>query len=119
MSIRAPVTSFVTFPTTKLSVRMKHIHTFEQESCDCVQCGCGVKLQVLLLFSAEIFSGLVGAASILSLTRSVLFFYICVNAAKILHNRMFGAVLRAPIRFFDTNPIGTYTSRMVNLLCLV
>ena len=40
------------------------------------------------------------------MARSVLFFYICVNAAKILHNRMFGAVLRAPIRFFDTNPIG-------------
>ena len=40
------------------------------------------------------------------MARSVLFFYVCVNAAKILHNRMFGAVLRAPIRFFDTNPIG-------------
>ena len=58
-------------------------------------------------FPAEIYSGLVGTASILSVTRSVLFFYVCVNAAKILHNRMFGAVLRAPIRFFDINPIGT------------
>ena len=66
-----------------------------------------MKLYVLFLFSAEIFSGLVGTASILSVTRSVLFFYVCVNAAKILHNRMFGAVLRAPIRFFDINPIGT------------
>ena len=55
---------------------------------------------------AEIYSGLVGTAFILSVTRSAVFFYVCVNAARILHNRMFGAVLRAPIRFFDTNPIG-------------
>ena len=59
-----------------------------------------------VLSLAEIYSGLVGAASILSVTRSVLFFYVCVNAARILHNRMFGSVLRAPIRFFDTSPIG-------------
>jgi len=63
-------------------------------------------------FPAEIYSGLVGTASILSVTRSVLFFYVCVNAAKILHNRMFGAVLRAPIRFFDTSPIGKELSKL-------
>ena len=64
------------------------------------------KIDDFALFLAEIYSGLVGATFVLSVTRSVLFYYVCVNAARILHNRMFGAVLRAPIRFFDINPIG-------------
>ena len=103
MSLRAPVTSSVTFPTTKLSVRMEHIHTCVH-SVHAKQKGRSLP--------AEIYSGLVGTASILSVTRSVLFYYVCVNAAKVLHNRMFGAVLRAPIRFFDTSPIGKELSKL-------
>ena len=71
-------------------------------------------MKFCFVFLAEIYSGLVGTASILSVTRSVVFYYICVNAARILHNRMFGAVLRAPIRFFDTSPIGKTQPFSVN-----
>ena len=58
------------------------------------------------LTPAEIYSGLVGSAVLLSILRAVLFYFLCVNAARKLHNMMFGAILRAPVRFFDRNPIG-------------
>ena len=59
-----------------------------------------------ILYIAEVYSGLVSSAIVLSITRAVLFYYLCVNAARNLHNKMFGAVLRAPVRFFDRNPVG-------------
>ena len=43
---------------------------------------------------------------IMSFARAILFFYICVRAAKKLHNEMLTAVLRVPVRFFDINPAG-------------
>lgn len=33
-------------------------------------------------------------------------FYILVNASQTLHNRMFESILKAPVVFFDRNPIG-------------
>ena len=53
------------------------------------------------------YGGLVLATVLLNYARVVLLCVICVNASRVLHNRMFAAILRAPIRFFDTNPIGT------------
>ena len=38
--------------------------------------------------------------------RLSLFFYIALRASRQLHNRMLAAVLRSPLRFFDTNPLG-------------
>ncbi|XP_030838051.1 multidrug resistance-associated protein 4 isoform X2 [Strongylocentrotus purpuratus] len=38
-------------------------------------------------------------------------FIIIVNAATVLHNRMFEALIRAPMQFFDTNPIGRILNR--------
>lgn len=38
--------------------------------------------------------------------RTILFFILLINAARVVHNRMFAKVLRAPVRFFDTNAIG-------------
>ena len=38
--------------------------------------------------------------------RTYHFFIILVNAATVLHNRMFEALIRAPMQFFDTNSIG-------------
>lgn len=43
--------------------------------------------------------------------RSLLFFKICMNASKNLHNTMFGNVLQATMRFFDTNPSGRILNR--------
>ncbi|XP_063966914.1 ATP-binding cassette sub-family C member 4-like isoform X1 [Lytechinus pictus] len=43
--------------------------------------------------------------------RSYHVFFISVNASAILHNRMFEALIRAPMQFFDTNPIGRILNR--------
>ncbi len=52
-----------------------------------------------------IYAGITGFAIITNFARAILFYLVCVNASKVLHNRMFTSVLRAPIYFFDTNPI--------------
>ena len=51
----------------------------------------------------------IGSLFVFSTLRAVLFFLLLLNAARIVHNRMFSRVLRAPILFFDTNPIGLYS----------
>jgi ABC-type multidrug transport system fused ATPase/permease subunit len=58
-----------------------------------------------------IYAGLVGSSTLLAFTRAILFFYICIRAAKKLHNITFSAVLRMPTRFFDINPIGRILNR--------
>ena len=40
--------------------------------------------------------------------RSFLFYALSLRAARTLHNRMFSSVIRGPVLFFDTNPIGRY-----------
>ncbi|CAG9860399.1 unnamed protein product [Phyllotreta striolata] len=51
-------------------------------------------------------------SSVIFLTlRSFLYYIICMKASKVLHNKMFTNVLRAPMRFFDTNPSGRILSR--------
>ncbi|XP_028401399.1 multidrug resistance-associated protein 4-like [Dendronephthya gigantea] len=59
----------------------------------------------------SVYVGLVAGCIILSLTRALLFFYILINASQHLHNRMFAAILRAPIYFFDSNPVGRILNR--------
>ena len=53
-----------------------------------------------------IYGGIVSSTIFLVFSRTLLSFFICLAAARHLHNRMFKAILRAPILFFDTNPIG-------------
>ena len=53
-----------------------------------------------------IYTGCSVATVLLSFARAILFYFICVNASRVLHNRMFASVLRAPVLFFDNNPIG-------------
>lgn len=50
---------------------------------------------------------IVGSVFITSI-RSMFFFKVCMTASKILHDNMFGCVLAATMRFFDTNPSGKY-----------
>jgi hypothetical protein len=40
--------------------------------------------------------------------RSMFFFKVCMTASKILHDTMFGSILAATMRFFDTNPSGKH-----------
>ena len=55
-----------------------------------------------------IYSGLVSSVWISCLLRSFLFYALSLRAARTLHNRMFSSVIRGPVLFFDTNPIGRY-----------
>ena len=45
---------------------------------------------------------------LLNFGRAILFYFICLRASYILHNRMFSSVLRTFVQFFDNNPAGTY-----------
>ena len=53
-----------------------------------------------------IYAGTTAAAILINFARTIAFYFVCVNASRVLHNRMFAAILRAPVLFFDTNPIG-------------
>ena len=65
-----------------------------------------------------IYTGTTAAAILVNFARTITFYFVCVNASRVLHNRMFAAVLRAPVLFFDTNPIGEQVSVFLSLaLC--
>lgn len=48
----------------------------------------------------------------LSLLRTVLFFVMCMKASVRLHDRLFERVIRAPVSFFDQNPVGILLNRV-------
>nr|XP_006639066.1 PREDICTED: multidrug resistance-associated protein 4 [Lepisosteus oculatus] len=58
-----------------------------------------------------VYAGLTIGTVLFGFVRSVLFFKVLVNAAQTLHNHMFQSILRAPVRFFDVNPIGRILNR--------
>ncbi|XP_034354498.1 ATP-binding cassette sub-family C member 4 [Arvicanthis niloticus] len=58
-----------------------------------------------------IYAGLTAVTVLFGIARSLLVFYILVNASQTLHNRMFESILRAPVLFFDRNPIGRILNR--------
>ncbi len=53
-----------------------------------------------------ILSGLTGVVTILRTLQVAMFCYVSLRASEVLHNRMVMAILRAPVHFFDMNPIG-------------
>lgn len=46
-----------------------------------------------------------------SLFRGTIFFVLCMRASVRLHNRLFKKLVRAPMVFFETNPIGQILNR--------
>ena len=52
-----------------------------------------------------------GGALLLSIIRAAVFLNALINSSKHLHNSMLSAVLRAPVLFFDNNPIGRVLNR--------
>ncbi|KAL3283197.1 hypothetical protein HHI36_006347 [Cryptolaemus montrouzieri] len=59
----------------------------------------------------KVYTVLILLAIFLTSFRSVLFFKICMNSARKLHNLMFANILQAKMRFFDTNPSGRILNR--------
>nr|XP_020639200.1 multidrug resistance-associated protein 4 isoform X1 [Pogona vitticeps] len=57
------------------------------------------------------YAGFTVVTILFSILRSLLMFQVLVNAAQNLHNNMFQAILKAPVLFFDTNPIGRILNR--------
>uniref|UniRef100_A0A3Q3MK45 Multidrug resistance-associated protein 4 n=1 Tax=Labrus bergylta TaxID=56723 RepID=A0A3Q3MK45_9LABR len=55
--------------------------------------------------------GLTAAAVAFGYARSLLIFHVLVRSAQTLHNSMFNAIIRTPVRFFDINPIGRILNR--------
>ena len=57
-------------------------------------------------FNLGVFSAIVLSLVVFSMIRTVHFFYMCMSSSVNLHNSVFHKLLRAPCRFFDTNPVG-------------
>ncbi|MXQ98865.1 hypothetical protein E5288_WYG002118 [Bos mutus] len=58
-----------------------------------------------------VYSGLTVSTVLFGITRSLLIFYILVNSSRTLHNKMLETILRAPVLFFNRNPIGKILNR--------
>ncbi|XP_021561645.1 multidrug resistance-associated protein 4, partial [Carlito syrichta] len=58
-----------------------------------------------------IYSGLTVATVLFGIARSLLVFYVLVHSSQTLHNKMFESILKAPVLFFDRNPIGRILNR--------
>ena len=59
--------------------------------------------------SAYIYISFLGLMFLFGLLRSWTLFTIGVRCSKSFHEKLYSAVVRAPIRFHDTNPKGTYS----------
>ena len=64
------------------------------------------------------FAILVLCGFILSLIRSIHFFSIFLKASIRLHDKMFQAVVRSPLLFFNRNPIGIPTFKFYRVILL-
>ncbi|XP_022343366.2 ATP-binding cassette sub-family C member 4-like isoform X1 [Crassostrea virginica] len=62
-------------------------------------------------FNVYVYGGVISSVFVFGLLRALMYFKVAVDAAKHLHNRMFRRLLRVPIRFFDTNPVGRVLNR--------
>ncbi|XP_072332338.1 ATP-binding cassette sub-family C member 4 isoform X2 [Scyliorhinus torazame] len=62
-------------------------------------------------FYLGIYAGLTIAVITFGITRSLIIFKVLVKASQELHNRMFTSIIRAPVLFFDRNPIGRILNR--------
>lgn len=59
-------------------------------------------------FYAGLYSALSLGTILFSYFRTMIVFYSGLRASRILHAKMLGRVLRAPMHFFDTTPIGRF-----------
>ena len=61
-----------------------------------------------------------GSLAVFAGLRAALFFFLMLNAARTVHEKMFARILRAPVLFFDTYPIGEalsiYSVKIYNVI---
>ena len=61
-----------------------------------------------------------GSLAVFCRTESSFIFFLMLNAARTVHEKMFARILRAPVLFFDTNPIGEalsiYSVKVYNVI---
>lgn len=62
-------------------------------------------------FYLGIYGGLAAINSVFAFFRAFLFAYGGLKAAKVIHNDLLKTILKAPINFFDTTPIGRIINR--------
>ncbi|KAM9830036.1 ATP-binding cassette sub-family C member 4 isoform 1-T1 [Syngnathus typhle] len=70
-----------------------------------------VNKELDLGFYLGIYGGLTAATIIFGFVRTLLMFNVLVRSTQALHDKMFSAILRTPVRFFDINPIGRVLNR--------
>ena len=70
-------------------------------------------------FNPGVFSAIVLSLVVFSMIRTVHFFSMCTSSSVTLHNTVFQQVLRAPCRFFDTNPVGKMDRKYHHFLLLL
>ncbi|GLV41617.1 uncharacterized protein CBL_06846 [Carabus blaptoides fortunei] len=58
-----------------------------------------------------IYSGITVVTILITLIRSFFFFSVCMRASKRMHNDMFTSIIRASMRFFNTNNSGRILNR--------
>ncbi|XP_072767862.1 ATP-binding cassette sub-family C member 4 isoform X2 [Anoplolepis gracilipes] len=58
-----------------------------------------------------IYGGFIITSVVITTCRNMIFYKICMNASKNLHNFMFFNLLKAPMSFFDNNPSGRILNR--------
>ncbi|KAJ2746581.1 Transporter of the ATP-binding cassette (ABC) [Coemansia sp. BCRC 34301] len=67
--------------------------------------------KVNLAYFIGIYAAIAVASTVLILGRSLLQFWSSLKASKGMHERLLHAILRAPVRFFDTTPAGRLINR--------
>ena len=63
------------------------------------------------VYNFAIYGGLVGGAFLLLAARAGLWLFASLKSSQILHQRMMSTILKAPLLFFDTNPVGRILNR--------
>ena len=63
-----------------------------------------------LSYHIIIYTVITATIFVFGLINALWMFHVMVSASKNLHNRMFAAIVRCPVMFFDTNPVGEFFS---------
>ncbi|XP_071483923.1 ATP-binding cassette sub-family C member 10-like [Diadema antillarum] len=64
-----------------------------------------------LVFYLGIYAGIVAVGSLFTLALELFFAHTCVKGGSIIHEKLLDSVLKAPISFFDSTPLGRIINR--------